>query len=214
MTIKRMNRIIWLVSIVVIFVFVGLSVHHFMDFQREERAWETEKERLVKVEKEIVQIEKSLSLYRQEQEEFLALLFAEKDVPVFLESISKFAQDAGVSILDMKTKKFAAVVSPSVISESQSAAAKNRAAKNKKPLSHKDSLDRLLTMAAMPIQVKVKSTFPEFVTFLNQLEDFKQLLSVSEVEIVRGKDFPALDCRFIVKIYSFKDLEELENAYK
>ena len=110
----------------------------------------------------------------------------------------------------MKTKRFKQVKSATHASQ-----AKVRGRKAKKSPSKKKSAQskqRFLTLAAMPIDIKLEGTYSDFIDFLWQLEDFKQLLTISDVEIVmREREYPALKCAFTLKIYSLKSLEEIDS---
>ena len=210
MTIQIIKKnLIALCSVVAIILF-GVTVKDYMILD-EARVKKQEKEAdLVSVQKDIVDIQEALDRYEAEKKEFRKYLFEEKDVPAFLEGISKYAAESAINVVDMKTKKFQEVATAADQKPSRSKYGTRRQG-TKTEATPDEKLERALTLAAMPISIKVKGTFSDFVQFLGHLEDFKQLITVSNVEIdSRRSDYPLLNCAFTLKIYSFKTIEELE----
>ena len=173
------------------------------------REWIQKAHELVKAKNEVAQIERLLNFYKKEKSEFQEYLFQEKDIPGFLDGLAGFAQNAGISIVDMKTNKFQEVKVPEAMKESQSELAKRRAERSDEPLS-KNEMNRMLTLAALPINFKIQGTYQAVIEFYRYLENFKQLISISNVEIASTTKYPALECAFTLKIYSLKTLEELK----
>lgn len=165
--------------------------------------------------KEIIQLNKSIELYAKETDNFAKLLFNERDVPAFLDGIAKSAKDSKVNILQMKTQKFQEVKVPDELSASASNASKLGAAAAKKtnPANNPDAppdFKKILTLSAMPIHMEVEGEFESLVTFLGELEAYRQLLTVTNVEIDVQRDYPILRCKFTLRIYSLKSLEDLK----
>ena len=50
----------------------------------------------------------------------------------------------------------------------------------------------LAPLAAMPINMKIEGEFEALLKFFNSIEGFKQLVTVNEVDIVAGKEYPVL----------------------
>lgn len=186
-----------------------LVAQTFITYKQAREDWQSKKKELAKVKGDIRTIEKNLVRYTAEKEEFKKYFFEEMDIPKFLDSISKYAIQSSVNIEDMKTKKFSEVKVPDEIMGPQSELARRR--KNKqKPKFSDNEMKRILTLAALPIDIKVRGSYANLVKFLGFLEEFGQLLSVSNVEITSDRDYPVLKCRFTLKIYSLKTLEELK----
>ncbi len=84
--------------------------------------------------------------------------------------------------------------------------------REKKPAElSKEEMNRMLTLAAMPINVKISGPYVSIVNFYRHLENFKQLISISNIEIAAANNtYPVLSCDFTLKIYSLKTLEELK----
>ena len=173
-----------------------------------EAAWQNKQVEMAAIKKEITEIEQSLLQYEKEKEDFAKLLFKERDIPAFLDKISEFAKTTTVSILDMKTQRFQEVRVPDNLSSTR----KNRISqKDKNPVERKkEELKNILTLAAMPIDIKVQGTFTSLVDFLEQLQSYSQLLNISNIQITLSRDYPALSCQFTLRVYSLKTLEELK----
>jgi hypothetical protein len=207
MSIRAVRNIIVLLVIVILGCLAGLYVWAMQKNEQAQQKLDNTKLELSYVEEEIAHIKKMLAHYDKEKEEFKDYLFEEQDIPAFIDQVSEYAKEARVNITDMKTQKFQRVVVPKDDFElgkrSPVDQTKVREQKEKRmPLS------QVLTLSAMPIRVKVEGTFSGLAHFLNFLQDYEQLVSVSGVEISRG-DYPTLDCQFVIRIYSLKTLEEL-----
>ena len=161
------------------------------------------------VQEEIRLIKAKIARYEQEKAEFEAALFQEQDIPAFLDDISQMAKAAEVSITDMKTKAFREVRSVDVDT------AQTRYQERKKTAAQLDrerrqKIDKIITLAAMPINMKIEGNFDSLLKFFDTLDEFQQLVTVSNVEIESGRDYPTLKCEYTLKIYSLKQLSEIE----
>ncbi|MCC6759163.1 MAG: type 4a pilus biogenesis protein PilO [Candidatus Omnitrophica bacterium] len=173
--------------------------------------WITKSHELMKVKHDIAEIERLMSFYNKEKAEFQKYLFQEKDIPGFLDGLSGFAQSAGINIVDMKTSKFQAVKVPEALEDSQSELARRKMTQNANELT-KEEMSRMLTLAAMPITIKISGPYESIVNFYRHLEGFKQLISIGNIDIAAANNsYPTLQCDFTLKIYSLKTLEELQN---
>ncbi len=209
MTIKRIQSIAVTLCGLFTSVIMILAVTHFKDFVEHQKVWETKKKELADLKEEIINIKKSLDLYEREKLDFQRYLFREQDVPAFIDGISKFAQKSMVNIKDMKTGRFEEVV---IAEKEPTAHPKADSGKNQKDeaTQKKERLKRALTLAAMPIRVQMDGPYPSIVEFLGHLEGFDQLVTITDVGIVAGLEYPILKCEFTLKIYSLKTLEELQ----
>jgi len=200
MSAKKIRSAFLVFCAMVTLVLIGVVA--FNSVKLEERreevlARQVELDRLTKrVKEQQAYIEK----FRQEKQDFEQYLFSEKDVPAFLEGISSFAQQTGINVLDMKAERFREVA---IRKKSEDAATK------KKTGSAKTDPQDEITLAAMPIAFNVEGTFPSLLQFLGRLESFKQLLSITDIQIQKRNNYPMLQCNFKLRIYSFKTISEL-----
>jgi len=160
---------------------------------------------------EINNMKDGINRYKREIEDIQPYLFADRDVPAFLDSISQFAQQNNVTVLDMKTQKFQEVVLPKEMEGSVSTLQERVINKFGKQDQPEYSSQEIMTFAAMPIQIKIQGSFEALVDFLYALEGYQQLMTLSNVKIDVTKEYPALECAFLLRIYSMKTLEELES---
>ncbi len=174
----------------------------------ERKNWKEKKENLSELKDEISEIKRSIALYEKEKEDFQNILFTEQDVPAFLDGISDFAKRSDISIVDMKTQGFSEVVVPHS-SQSSKVQRGSRKAEDE-TLTSQEQIERNLTLAAMPISIKVEGAYAAYIDFLAHLEAFEQLLTISNVRIAVNQKYPVLSCDFKLKIYSFKTLKDLE----
>lgn len=205
----KLNTIAALAVLAVILV--GLSVKNYVDYLANKKAYLAEDKKLVALKEEIRMIENSLEKFDREKKEFEKYLFQDKDIPAFLDGISKYAVETEVNIVDMKTKSFQQVALPDNLAQSQSKLAQKRQENKAAATVDKKELQEMITLAAMPIDMQLEGEFPALMKFLGALEDFPQLLTVSNIKIALTKnEYPILKCDFVLKIYSTKDLRELE----
>lgn len=192
-------------------IIIGLGYFAFIQYTQLTKVqyqWEAEKQNLVNLKAEIEGIERSIERYKQEKVDFEQLLFNERDVPAFLDEISKYAKQASMTIIDMKTQQFHQVYVPKEIQDSRYANMNVNTPNADQQ--RQEELKQAMTISAMPIQVRVKGGFASFVEFLDHLQDYKQLLNIANVEIQSTTDYPILDCQFTIRIYSLKTLAELK----
>lgn len=208
---KKIRQITISVCIAVV---IGIGYWTAMNVEallRTRNQWIVKSHELMKVKSEVAEIQRLMSFYHKEKEEFQNYLFQEKDIPGFLDGLSGFAQNSGINIVDMKTSKFQAVKVPEALEESQSELARRKLEKNPEELT-KEEMSRMLTLAAMPINIKISGPYESIVTFYRHLESFKQLISIGNIDIASvNNSYPVLQCDFTLKIYSLKTLEELQN---
>ncbi len=159
---------------------------------------------------EINNMKDAIERYQKEIEDVRPYLFAERDVPAFLDSISQFAQQNEVTVIDMKTRKFQEVVLPKDMEESVSSVQSRVAKKFTQDPEPEYSAEEIMTFAAMPIQIKIEGAFENLVDFLYALEGYEQLMTLSNVKIAVTDEYPTLECEFLLRIYSMKTLQELE----
>jgi Tfp pilus assembly protein PilO len=173
-----------------------------------------QKNHFEKLSKDIEQTRHSIDKMRKEQDEFKTMLFDERDVPTFLDGISSSAAKSSVHVLEIKTQQFSRVVIPKDLVETSSKLAQLKSAEDpdgtNSTITKAQELTQLLTLAAMPIRIKVHGTFNSIVSFLNSIEGYRQLLTISNVEIAAQRDYPQLTCEFTLSIYSLKNFKDIK----
>lgn len=191
------NLKIWLIAAAVLLTALlsFAAGRSFINYRKETADLRRFQARLAKLERDYGAIEKLLEQYAAEQEKFEELLFKEQDVPLFLEEVSRFALDSKAKIVDIKAQAFAKV------KYSDPA----RAEKAKKKKADGTPEDEGFVLSYLPVQVSVQGSFDSIVAFLFQLEKYKQLLTLTDVEI-KDKEYPLLSCSLIVNIYSLRDM--------
>jgi len=205
---KKIKKTVIFVCVIFTVALSALAYRQYIDYVRLKEKEKAQQDELVAVKAEIRQIEESLKLYEKEKEDFQQYLFSERDVPAFLEEISKHAQQSVVNVVDMKTRKFQEVKVPEDLT-AQSKMGKKQKSQTQAQDSKAD-VNRVFTLAAMSITVKVEGVYSALIKFLGALEEYKQLITISNLEIVSGRYYPTLQCGFTLKIYSLKTLEELQ----
>ncbi len=207
---SKVNKIavsICVVCVLVIGYVTYANVHALMTIRGQ---WISKTHELTRIKTEVADIQRLMNFYKKEKSEFQQYLFQEKDIPGFLDGLSDFAQNSGISIADVKTNKFQEVKVPDSIQEGQSELAKKKLNSNNGELT-KEEMNRMLTLAAMPINIKITGTYQSIVNFYRHLENFKQLISIGNIEIATANNaYPVLQCDFTLKIYSLKTLSELK----
>lgn len=207
---NKVTKIAVSICILAVLIIGYLTYMNVSTFLSVRNQWMNKTQELARIKKEVAEIERLMNFYRKEKHDFQQYLFQEKDIPGFLDGLSGFAQNAGINIVDMKTSKFQEVKVPEALEDSQSELAKRKLNNNNQELT-KEEMNRMLTLAAMPINIKIKGPYESIVNFYRHLENFKQLVSISNINISTiNNDYPVLQCDFTLKIYSLKTLEELK----
>ena len=138
------------------------------------------------------------------------MLFDERDIPAFLDEVSKNAKQEDVRIVSMRTKKFHQVKLPKDVEKKRKHMMAKNNKKKEEELKKLEQLESIVTLSALPISIKLKGTFASLVKFLNRLEGHKQLTNISDVEISRGREYPDIECKFVLRIYSLKSLSQYQ----
>ena len=199
--------------VVLTLVLAALAVRQYYLAQEALAALQDRQGRLAQLSESIVRTRISIDQLKKEQEEFRQYLFDERDVPAFLDGISNSAAQSSVFVIEMKTQQFREVQIPEDVARS-GRAARVRVTEdldNSSPEDPQIRLNRMLTLAAMSIDIKIQGSFEAIVNFLNSIEGYRQLLTVSNVEITSNdREYPKLSCNFTLRIYSLKNLSEIK----
>lgn len=207
---KRINQVFISVTVITVLTLIGITVYNVRLYTRAKQDYAQKEYKLGAVEEEIRLIKAKIARYEQEKSEFEAALFQEQDIPAFLDDISQMAQDSKVNITNMKTKSFREVKSSPEVNTAKTRYMSRKKTQLQQERDKKRQLEKILTLAAMPIDMKVEGEFRALLDFFDTLEDFQQLVTVSNVEIVAGREYPTLKCEYTLKIYSLKKLSEIE----
>jgi Tfp pilus assembly protein PilO len=210
MTLGKIRLLVMTVCVFFIVAFGAASGFQLRRFTGAQDQLQQKSRELSTLHNEIAEMHKYLSDYESEQAELQEYLFAEQDIPGFIDGISQYARETGIVIMDMKSARFEAVRLTPEITEGQSALAQKKMAGRGRGAG--SSGERGVTLAAMPVTIKAEGDYEGFVDFLDRLEGFKQLLTISNLDVsVTGK-YPVLSADFIIKIYSFKNIEDLRGG--
>jgi len=210
---NKVNFIIMSVFFLVIGIFVIAAAERYYAYKETLQNLRFQKTQLLALQQDLDMTTNSIEQIKKEQERFKEILFEERDVPAFLDGISGSAQKSLVYIMEMKTQQFNQVPVPKSISDSNmrpgqaSQGAQNQAGYNSRDEQAK--LSDMLTLASMPIHFKIHGTFNAIVNFLGSIENYRQLLTVSNVEISTDQNYPQLICEFTMDIYSLKKFRDI-----
>ena len=206
---KLLQNILATILMIVTLILLAFVICNYLDYSKQQKRYDEELAALEMAKKQIADLQQSIAFYEREKESFSQMLFNERDVPAFLDQISETAKQSAVNIIDMRTKHFQAVKVPEEISSSKVGSQSRKKGANQEQIDNKAQVKKILTLAAMPIDIKIEGEFTSLVDFLGKLEQNKQLLTITNVEINTTRDYPILDCKFTLKIYSLKNLAEL-----
>lgn len=210
MTLKGIRVGAVLLAMFLAMIFNGLGLWSYWSYVSMEKVLKAEKNALFELKQEVVLTKSQLEAFEDEKKRFEAVLFNERDIPAFLDEISNNAKEENVQILSMRTKKFHQVKLPEDVEKKR----KHMMAKSSKQKTDNEEkikeLKRVVTLSALPIAIKIKGPFPDLTQFLNRLEAHKQLTNISEVEIERGREYPDIECEFILRIFSLQSLSQFK----
>ncbi|MCA9407979.1 MAG: type 4a pilus biogenesis protein PilO [Candidatus Omnitrophica bacterium] len=210
---QEIKKIAFSVCILLTIGFAALAIYNYKEYLETDQNYQNQKVKLNETLDEIEEIKELLERYDQEKEEFSQYLFEERDIPGFLDTISQYAKEADINVVDMKTKRFQKVVLPDTVEKKNQYMAKKKSSVEEKQ-EEQERMKRIWTLAAMPIDVEIDGAFDAIGNFFSKLEENKQLINVSNLEINRNKKYPELESQFTIKIYSLKTLEDLQNNEK
>lgn len=209
-TTKKIRTTAILISLIFAMGFNALAIWQYVVYTETEKEWVAEKERMATLKRDIVDTKRQIEQFEIEKEEFAKLLLDERDIPAFLDEISKYARENDINIINMRTKRFYQVKVP--VGVTKKTVVRGQQQEKTDAQRRKEERERIITISALPIEIKVKGEYAALVEFLNNLGDYKQLVIVNDVEIKSTREYPTLQCSFILKIYSLKTLDELKRS--
>ncbi len=192
---------------------IGFTLWQYTSYSEVEQELSMEKKNLYSLKEDIEKTKDEIDRYDIEKKEFAEYLFNERDVPAFLDEFSKLAKKDKINIVDLKSQRFLRVDVASRIAKARSSQPIRNRDKEKLTAAQRKELkvDHILTLASMSTVVQVNGTFNSIMKFLGDLQKYKQLVSIFDIQISSLREYPKLECHFIVKIYSLTSLKELKD---
>lgn len=146
--------------------------------------------------------------YRNDLRLAEGLVFTDTDIATFLENFSDFARQANmtpISIVSMSVK-------PVPVSSESEKALMDMSKDKKEDKPKKDMADKLPGLLMKPMEIKIKGEYPDLVNFLISLEEYKQLLTINNLNICIAREgYPFLEAGFIIYLYKMESPETSEN---
>jgi Tfp pilus assembly protein PilO len=178
------------------FILFGFYYHSYIQSQEK---FKRENSRLVALEEDVQNLKELLKSSKGEREKLEVLLFTDRDIATFLDQIGDFAKKSQVKIAEMRAQKMVEVRPPEEISGNPPSANRDFA---------QGKEEKGPTLTFMPINMNIEGKFEWIIDFLFSLEKYRQLLTLSNVDIMRSK-YPLINCKFILRLYSLKQIEEI-----
>lgn len=186
-------------------IFVALIFYNFNNCFEIEKKGVIREEHLSQLKNDVKDLSRLIQTHKEEKEKFQKILFNDRDVAVFLEEIPRLAKSSKVKILSMKAKKFIRVQPPAESREAVSSSAQKKTSGGNK------EEEKGPILSALPIDIKIEGEFKSIVDFLIYLEKYKQLLTLSNIDI-KIQNYPLLKSSFTLNLYSLKDIEEIKGG--
>jgi Tfp pilus assembly protein PilO len=176
---------------------VYFAVSSYIQFSKAEKQLRQKKNYISNLEQDMRNLKEIIRKYQEERDRFSKLLFTDRDVATFLEEFGRFAEEAKVKIIDMKVQSF------------QKVKPEEEFLPTKRPTKKTEEDKESLYLCSMPIVVNIVGSFEQITHFLFILETYRQLLTISNINI-KTKKYPELTCTFTLRLYSLKKLAELK----
>lgn len=150
------------------------------------------------LEKDVKSLNTFLARYKKDIGRFEEILFADRDIPLFLENISRASKEFQIRIVAIRALNLKMVENDD-----------NPASTRQQRVSNEKKEEDMLYLASTPFNITIIGKFRDIVNFLLSIEKYRQLLSLSNVE-VKVDSYPALKCSFRLDLYSLKTLEAIK----
>ena len=187
--------------IIVTFLLGLLGVFNYYRYDEILRRTVKNNTRLSMLEKDAKELGDFIQRFREERDRFAKVLFSDKDISSFLDKIAEFANKTEVTVMSMKTQRFQDVKIPEEDIVGKAYLVGKKDFKNEEEA-------KKLTLASLPMDMVIEGEFDRAIDFLLSLEKYRQLLTLTNVEIKR-RTYPVLVCSFTLRIYSLKQLDEI-----
>ena len=127
------------------------------------------------------------------------IVFTDRDVATFLNNFSDFAKQANMTLISIKRLKSKPVPSST---ESEEALKKKDKKKGRAKDKPEDEAPGLLMW---PMEIEVKGEYPDLINFLISLEEYKQLLTINDLNVRLSREgYPNLEAKFIIRLYTME----------
>ncbi len=187
------------ISVAAVICFVSLAGYNYFNYSQLLKELKQKQMQEAELKQQAQNLNELLRHYKEERERFEKVLFTQEDIATFLQELGEFAKESKVKIVDMKAQKFENVKPPEELKGTVKAKP-DPAKKNKEQ-------EAGPTLSSMPIKLSVEGSFVRIVGFLLSLEKYRQLLTVSNLELKRA-NYPLLNCSFTLRLYTLRQLEE------
>jgi len=195
---KQIKTLFILVGMIFTLLLGFLTYYEFSAYLKVKKKIKTRQLYLSRLEEDLKNLEFFIKKYEKERAHFAKLLFKKRDIPAFLEKVSFFAKKSKVKVISLKTGKF------SQVKVSEEMVSLPKLTKKRLGLKKKEEKEKKVVLSCLPINVRIEGNFSSIINFLTFLEGYRQLLTLTDVKIKR-KNYPVLDCSFVLKIYSLKE---------
>ncbi len=179
-----------------ILVTCGLAAggaYYYTEYSKAQQKLLPQRQRVKELKQDISDLDVFLHRYATDISRLEKILFEDKDIPLFLEGISRASSRFSTNITEIKA------LSPQIVDMEGSRIRRNRrrsSARQREP-EKQDSL----TLGSSPFRIKMKGVFGDVIQALLSLQEHRQLLSVSNV-VIKEKEYPLLECSFDLDLYS------------
>ncbi len=194
---KQIKTLFVLIGLFFTFLLGFFTYYEFSIYLKVKKKIKTRQFYLSRLEEDLKNFKSFIKKYEEEKARFAKLLLKKRDIPAFLEKVSLFAKKSKVKVVSLKTGRF------SQVKVSKEMGSLPDLTKKRLGLKKKEKEEKVV-LSYLPIKVHVEGNFSSIINFLTFLEGYRQLLTLTDVKIKR-KDYPVLDCRFVLKIYSLKE---------
>jgi Tfp pilus assembly protein PilO len=196
--IQGISVVVCVLIIIVGFLFFGYSYRRFAVTRAEytKLQW-TLAQRL----RAYKNLETLISKFEEEKQRFETFLFTDRDVATFLDEFSQFAKESKIEIFRIRAQKQRPV--PEAETRQKLPATMKRRGQ-----SRQEQEEEPIGLLMLPMQIGIRGDFLSTVQFLIKLEQYRQLLTVSDVKIeISREGYPFLDTNFLLRLYSISSFE-------
>lgn len=142
--------------------------------------------------------------YNQQLELAKKLIFTDKEIELFLQDFANFSSQTGMMPVRIMSRQLTRV--PMEPESKEASKATGKEVTQRKKAKEKKVLDSILML---PLTITLQGEYPAAVKFLANLEQYKQLLTVSELKVSPSrKGYPELELNFVLRLYTMGRLEE------
>jgi len=202
LTAEKVNTLGVVGGIIFTLIMGGVAGYYYFNYLQRKKEVRKQQDYQLRLEKDARRLKELIKGYKEERKRFEEILFNKQDIAAFLEEVSQFAKKSKIKIVDMKTRRFSEIKVEEEIQGGASPLAQ-------RGVSSSNNKKKGAVLFSLPIEVRAEGMFSSIVNFLIFLERSRQLTTVSNINI-KMKNYPLLDCSFVLRLYSLKNIEEKE----